>query len=71
MESLGQRVYTVYNLVHIASDPSEGWYHFVPAPAVNENACFSVLAKLEDRLVWTNNEYTGTMKQGCGRGKWG
>lgn len=62
MESLGPRVYTVYSLMQIANDPSERWLRFVLAPAVNGNACFSVLAKLEDMLVRTSNEYIGVMK---------
>lgn len=65
MESLGFRVYTGYNWVQISSDPSERWYHVVPAPAASGNACSSVLARPEDRLVQSSNEYTGVMKCNC------
>lgn len=53
------------SLIQIASDSSERWYHVVPAPAVNGNTCFSVLARPADRLVQTSSEYMRVMKCSC------
>lgn len=48
--------------MQIANNPSERWHCFVLAPVVNGNACFSVLAKPEDMLAQTSNEYVCVMK---------